>query len=92
MYDCIVESHESKRQRAESSQSKTHEDHIAGKGFISMAHYNLVHKFFSDATSDENSRTMRSLPPQTCEVSAWTVIESAGGTAPDWSRSRNARL
>ena len=46
MYDCIVESHESKRQRAESSQSKTHEDHIAGKGFTSMAHCNLVHKFF----------------------------------------------
>ena len=31
MYDCKVESHESTRQRAESSQSKNHEDHIAVK-------------------------------------------------------------
>ena len=29
----------------ESSLSKDHEDHIAGKGYHSMAHYNLVHKF-----------------------------------------------
>ena len=45
MYSCIVESSESTRQRPESSQSKNHEDHIAGEGFISMSHYNLVHKF-----------------------------------------------
>ena len=45
MYSCIVESHESQRQRAESSQSKTHEDHIAGSETISMSHHNLVHKF-----------------------------------------------
>ena len=46
MYDCIVvESHESTRQRDESSRSKSHEDHIAGKGITSMSHYNLVHKF-----------------------------------------------
>ena len=24
---------------------KNNEDHIAGKGFTSMSHYNLVHKF-----------------------------------------------
>ena len=41
----MVESHESTRQRAESLQSKTHEDRIAEKGFTSMTHYNLVHKF-----------------------------------------------
>ena len=29
----------------ESSAPAKHEDHIAGKGFISMSHYNLVHKF-----------------------------------------------
>ena len=45
MYDCIVESHESSRRRAESLQSKNHEDHIAGKGSTSVTHYNLVHKF-----------------------------------------------
>ena len=46
MYGCIVESHESTRQRAESLQSKIHEDRIAVKGFTSMTRYNSVHKFF----------------------------------------------
>ena len=45
IYGCVVESHESTRQRAESLQSKVHEDRIAGEGFTSMTHYNLVHKF-----------------------------------------------
>ena len=42
---CIVEAHESTRQRLESSLPKDHEDHIADKGYCSMTHYNLVHKF-----------------------------------------------
>ena len=29
----------------EGSQSKNHEDHIAGKGVNPLSHYNLVHKF-----------------------------------------------
>ena len=45
MYGCIVESHESTRRRTECLLSKTHEDRIAWKGFTSMTHYNLVHKF-----------------------------------------------
>ena len=45
MYGCLVESHESTRQRAESLQSKTHEGRIAGKGVTSMTHYDLVHKY-----------------------------------------------
>ena len=31
--------------RLESTLPKDHEDHIAGKGYKSMSHYNLVHKF-----------------------------------------------
>ena len=43
---CIVESSESARQRAESSQSKNHEDHISGKERIYFdVSQNLVHKF-----------------------------------------------
>ena len=42
---CIVEAHESTRKRLESSVPKDHEDHVAGKGYNSMTHYNLVHKF-----------------------------------------------
>ena len=45
MYGCIVESHESTRQRAESLKSKAHEERIVGKSFTSMTHCNLVHKF-----------------------------------------------
>ena len=44
-YACFVEAHESTRQRLESSLPKNHGDHIAGKGYNSMTHYNLVHKF-----------------------------------------------
>ena len=44
-HGCIVESHEFTRPRAELSQPKHHEGHIAGRGFTSMNHYNLVHKF-----------------------------------------------
>ena len=42
---CIVEAHESTRQRLESPPPKDHEDHIECRGFNSMTHYNLVHKF-----------------------------------------------
>ena len=45
VHGCIVESHESTRQRVETSQPKNHEGQIAGKGFTSMSHKNLVHKF-----------------------------------------------
>ena len=41
---CIVEAHESTRQRLESSLHKDHEDHIANTGYNSMTHNNLVHK------------------------------------------------
>ena len=44
-YACIVEAGESVRIRMEGSQSKNHEDHIAGKGVNSLSHYNPVHKF-----------------------------------------------
>ena len=42
---CIVEAHESTRKRWESTLPKDHEDHIAERGFNSLSHYNLVHKF-----------------------------------------------
>ena len=34
-----------------------HQDHIAGKGENSLQHYNLVHKFYSYASSHEDSRS-----------------------------------
>ena len=55
-HECIVESHESTRQRLESSQSKNHEDHIAGKGFTSQVMIRFGTQVYSYAASDENSR------------------------------------
>ena len=42
---CIVEADDSTRKRLESTLPKDHEDHIAEKGFNSLSHHNLVHKF-----------------------------------------------
>ena len=54
IYGCIGEFHESTRQRVESPPTK-HEDHIAGKGFTSMSHYNLGTQICSYASSNEDS-------------------------------------
>ena len=53
---CIVEAHESTRNRLESTLPKDHEDHIAEKRFKSISHYNLVHKFIPTPRRCENSR------------------------------------
>ena len=42
---CIVEAHESKRKRLESTLHQNHENHIAERGFNSISHCNVVHKF-----------------------------------------------
>ena len=42
---CILEADESTRLRMGESLPNHHEDHIAGKGEISLQHYNLVRKF-----------------------------------------------
>ena len=42
---CIGEAHASTRKRLERTLPKDHEDHIAEKGFNSISHHNLVHKY-----------------------------------------------
>ena len=44
-YAWIVEADESTRKRLEGAQPKDHEDHFARKGYNSLSHRNLVHKF-----------------------------------------------
>ena len=44
-FNCIVEAHESTRPSMESITKENHEDHIAGKGQISVFYYIVVHKF-----------------------------------------------
>ena len=53
-HTCIVEAHESTRQRLESSLPNDHEDHIAGKGYNSTNHLNQCAQIYSDAPSDEH--------------------------------------
>ena len=44
---CILEADESTRMRMGNSTPKYHEDHIARRGYNSLQHYNLVHKFIA---------------------------------------------
>ena len=59
-FACILEASESTRMRTKESLSTYHEDHLAGKGTNSLQHYNLVHKFFSYASNNEDTRSKRS--------------------------------
>ena len=76
---CKVEAHESTRQRVEPPLLKHHEDHIAGKGYNSMSHKNLAHKFISYASSNENSG---------CEGSSGQGMEEARSMAPGQSQEQ----
>ena len=70
----IVESHESTRPRVESSLFTKHEDRIAGKGFTSMTHYNLVHTF------TPMLRAMQIPDANAAVDKEWTKLE----TIPAW--------
>ena len=74
MFVCIVEAHESTRQRLESSPPKNHEDHITGKGYNSMTHYNLVHKFIP------MPQAIRILDAKAAVDKEWKKLE----TVPAW--------
>ena len=62
------------RQRADSLRSKTHEGRIAGKGFISLTHYHLVHKFIP------MPQAMKSPDAKAAEDKGWKKLE----TIPAW--------
>ena len=74
----IAEAHESTRKRLESAPPRSHEDHMAERGFISMSHYNLVHKIIpmpramkipdAKGAVDEEWETLKKLP-------AWRLNE-----------------
>ena len=57
----VVEADESVWIRMEGSQSKNHEDHIAGKGMNPSSHYNLsCAQIYSYTSSNGNTRCKRS--------------------------------
>ena len=80
---CIVDAHESTRQRLEPSLPKDHEDHIAGKGYNSMTRFFLVHKFIpvpqameipgAKAAVDKEWKKLQTIPArQWDKVKRWT--------------------
>ena len=75
---CLLEDDESRRLRMGESLPNHHEDHIAKKGENSLQHYNLVHKFYSYASSYENSCS-KSSGGQGMEklekISAWNLTK-----------------
>ena len=70
-----VESHASLRQRAESLQSKMHEDRIEGKGFTSMTHCNLVYEFI------QMPQSMKIPDAKAAVDKEWKKLE----TTPAWN-------
>ena len=71
-YSCIVDVHEFTRKRSERTLPEDHENRIARKGFNSLSHYNLVHKFIpilqamkipdANAAVDEEWEKLEQLP------------------------------
>ena len=82
IYGCIVESHETTRQRVESSQPKTHEDHNESKGFTSMTHHNLVHKFIP------MPQVMKIPDAKAAVDEEWKKLETIQAWQPEKSKSK----
>ena len=94
MYDCTVESHESTRQRAESLQSKYHEDHVAGKGFTSVTQDNVVHKFIPmpHATTIPDAKTAVDKEWKKLEtIPAWDLDKSRARSRLFWKHKETKR-
>ena len=66
---CIMAADESTRMRMGHSEPSNHEDHIAGKGEISLQHYNLVHKFIP------MPQAMKSPAAKAAVVKEWEKLE-----------------
>ena len=71
---CIVEAHESTRQRLESSLPQDHQDHIAGKRIQFNDSLQLGSQVYFDASSDENSEAKAAVDKE------WKKLE----TSPAW--------
>ena len=74
VHGCTVESHESTRQQAKSSQSKHHEDHTASKRIYFDVALQLGTQVHPDATSDENAKAAVDQEWKKLEtIPAWNV-------------------
>ena len=68
--------------RLEPTLPKDHEDHIAGKGYNSVSHYNLVHNF-SDASSEERMGEARKVASVAIQQSLEQKSGHTEGTKKD---------
>ena len=81
IYCCIVESHESTRQRVASAVPTKHKDRIAGKGFTFKTHYNLVQEFIP------MPRAMKILDAKAAADKEWKKLE----TIPAWQLGKSQK-
>ena len=78
-YACIGGSHEPTRQRMEPTLLKCHEDHIAGKEFHSMNHYDLVQQFM---------KAVKIPDAKTAAEKEWKKLETIQAWQQDEVRSK----
>ena len=78
VHTCKCEAHESTRKRIPQTQSKDHEDRIAEKGFNSLSHYNLVHKFIPML------QALKTLEAQAAVDREWEKLKNL----PAWQESK----
>ena len=74
-YACIVEAHESTRRRLERTVSKEYEDHIAGKGFNSLSHYDLAHKLIPMPQAMEVSGAKAAVGQELEKFEKWAALQ-----------------
>ena len=74
-YAWTVEAHESSRRRLESTLPRNHEGHIAEKGFNSLTHCNLGHKFIPMPQAMKNPDAKAAVDKE------WNKLE----TVPAWA-------
>ena len=82
-HPCIVEADESARKGLERNLSEDREDHIAGEGFKSLSHYNLVHDF------TPMLQAMKIPDAKTAVNKEWKKLEKVAALVNDQSKEQN---
>ena len=77
-FACILEASESTRLHMEESLPNYCEDHIAGRGDNSLQHCNLVHKIYSYASNNEETRSKAAVDKEwekLAKIPAWNLTK-----------------
>ena len=94
-YACTGGSHEPTRQRMEPTLLKCHEDHIAGKEFHSMNHYDLVQQFMKAVKIPDGKTAAEKEWKKLETIQAWQqdeVRSKKGGYSGSTRRQKQSPL